>query len=272
MSGSAYFIGRKELLTWVNALCGTELTRVEQTCSGAVACQVLDAVYPGRISMSKVNWTASREHDIMRNYKLLQQSFTALKIDKQIPVDRLIRGRYQDNLEFLQWLKAFYDTQRTLPMVYDARSQRAKGKGGDQYMYNNKVGERHTSTPSMKKKARLDEQTPRRQTSQLYRHGETKSSEYTIVLEKMEHMKITSKGLLEEKEGLMMQIHELNEAIKRTKKERDFYMKKLEMIGELVHEGELSKTTSAQTNFLGLSILDVIYATEEDEQEQELLF
>ena len=44
------------------------------------------------------------------------------------------------------------------------------------------------------------------------------------------------------------------------------------MIGDLVHEIELSKTTSAQTNFLGLSVLDVIYATEEDEQEQELLF
>ncbi|CAI5738293.1 unnamed protein product [Peronospora destructor] len=223
--------------------------------------------------MSKVDWTASQEHEFMHNYKLLQQSFTALKIDKQIAVDRLIRGKYQDNLEFLQWLKAFYDAQRTLPMVYDARSQRTKGKGGAQYMYNTKVGERHVSTPSMKKRARLDNKTPRRQkTSQLYPHGNTKNSDYTMVLEKMEHMKVTSKGLLEEKAALMMQIRELSAAVGRAKKERDFYLKKLEMIGELVHEAELSKTTSAQTNFLGLSVLDVVYATEEDEQEQELPF
>ena len=216
MSSSAYFVGRKELLTWVNALCGTELTRVEQTCSGAVACQVLDAVYPGRIAMSKVDWTASQEHEFMHNYKLLQQSFMALKIEKQIPVDRLIRGKYQDNLEFLQWLKAFYDTQRkALPMAYDARTQRAKGKGGAQYMYNNKMGERHTSSPSMKKRARLDNKTPRRQTSPLRpKDGDTKTPEYTIVLEKMEHMKVTSKGLLEEKEALVMQIHELSEAVR----------------------------------------------------------
>lgn len=39
-----------------------------------------------------------------------------LKINLQvIPVDRLIKGRFQDNFEFLQWFKKFFDAN------YDGR-------------------------------------------------------------------------------------------------------------------------------------------------------
>ncbi|KAE8900055.1 hypothetical protein PF005_g14218 [Phytophthora fragariae] len=40
-------------------------------------------------------------------------------------------------------------------------------------------------------------------------------------------------------------------------------------IEELVHNVELAKTNNAQTNMLGMSILEVLYATVEDEQEFE---
>ena len=29
--------------------------------------------------------------------------------DRVIPIDRLIKGRFQDNFEFLQWFKKFFD-------------------------------------------------------------------------------------------------------------------------------------------------------------------
>jgi len=35
-----------------------------------------------------------------------------------IPVDRLILGKYQDNLEFMQWMKRYYDLNA--PGEYDA--------------------------------------------------------------------------------------------------------------------------------------------------------
>ncbi|KAF4319123.1 hypothetical protein JM18_006177 [Phytophthora kernoviae] len=132
MRGNAYFVGRKELLEWLNTVCGTELTSVEQTCSGAVACQVLDALYPGKVPMNKVGWTVVHDYEFVQNYKLLQKCFFVLKIDKQIPVDRLVRGKYQDNLEFMQWLKAFYDRHEQHG-PYDPIARREKGKGGAQY-------------------------------------------------------------------------------------------------------------------------------------------
>ncbi len=45
-----------------------------------------------------------------------------------IDVEKLVRGKYQDNLEFMQWLKSFYD-KNFAGGVYDAGARRAQGKG-----------------------------------------------------------------------------------------------------------------------------------------------
>lgn len=127
-----YFVGRKEILDWLNALCGLSLSKVEQTCTGAVACQILDAIYPGKVPMSKVDWSANKDYEYIQNYKVLQKCFSTLKIDKHIEVDRLIRGKYQDNLEFMQWYKKFYELNAS-GAPYDPIAQREKGKGGAQY-------------------------------------------------------------------------------------------------------------------------------------------
>ncbi|KAG3141307.1 hypothetical protein PI126_g15557 [Phytophthora idaei] len=223
--------------------------------SGAVACQVLDLLYPGIIPMNRVNWTTTQPHECMYNYKLLQKSLLALHIDKKIAVDKLIRGKYQDNLEFLQWLKAFYDRHEPLLQPYDACARRSKGKGGARY--NQKLG----GAP-VKKRARVA--TTGRRCS-----ADAAEAEFAAVLKKMQDMKIKSNGLMEEKNALKAETCALllprGDQAERVKGERDFYVNKLEAIAELVHDAELSKATNAQTNLLGLSILDVLFATEEDE-------
>ena len=60
--------------------------------------------------MAKVKFKANQEYEYVQNFKVLQATFTANKVDKNIPVDRLIKCRFQDNLEFLQWVKKFWDT------------------------------------------------------------------------------------------------------------------------------------------------------------------
>jgi RP/EB family microtubule-associated protein len=127
-----YFVGRKEILDWINGLCGISLSKVEQTCTGAVACQILDAMYPGKVQMSKVDWAANKDYEYIQNYKVLQKAFMQLKIDKHVEVDRLVRGKYQDNLEFMQWFKAFYERNAS-GQPYDPVAQREKGKGGAQF-------------------------------------------------------------------------------------------------------------------------------------------
>jgi microtubule-associated protein, RP/EB family len=60
-------------------------------------------------------------------------------------VDKLIRAKYQDNLEFCQWMKAFYE-QSGSPMRenYDASAVRERGKDGKQY--NTKMGRASAAT------------------------------------------------------------------------------------------------------------------------------
>ena len=45
MMHDAFFVGRNELIAWVNALLALRLTKVEQCASGAVYCQIMDAAH-----------------------------------------------------------------------------------------------------------------------------------------------------------------------------------------------------------------------------------
>lgn len=108
MMDSAFFVGRKELIDWINDTLEVNLQKVEQTASGAIACQLFDIMHPGQVSMSKVNWGANKDFEFVANYKVLQTAFTKLRVDRHIDVDRLIKGKYQDNLEFMQWFKRFF--------------------------------------------------------------------------------------------------------------------------------------------------------------------
>ena len=62
MMDSAYFVGRGELLSFFNELLDLQLTKIEQTASGAVACQLTEYIFPGSIPMSRVNWEAKYVH------------------------------------------------------------------------------------------------------------------------------------------------------------------------------------------------------------------
>lgn len=48
------------------------LSKVEQVATGAVYCQIIDAIYPGTVQMSKVKWNAKHEYEFIENYKVLQ--------------------------------------------------------------------------------------------------------------------------------------------------------------------------------------------------------
>jgi RP/EB family microtubule-associated protein len=120
MMEGAFFVSRSELLQWVNALLQINLTKVEQCASGAVYCQIVDSCTPGSVKMSKVNWMAKIDHEFIPNFKVLQEAFDRNKLEKHIDVDKLIRAKYQDNLEFLQWMKAYWEREGSGRHDYDA--------------------------------------------------------------------------------------------------------------------------------------------------------
>lgn len=128
-----YFVGRNELLQWINSTLGLNLQKIEQTSNGAVACQLLDVLRPGQVQLSKVDFNAKSEYEMIGNYKVLQATFSKLGVDKHIEVAKLMKGKPLDNMEFMQWLKAYFDGQTggQAPEGYDAKTRRASSRTGD---------------------------------------------------------------------------------------------------------------------------------------------
>lgn len=127
-SNNAIEMSRGELLNWVNTLLRLNYVKIEQMGTGAAYCQLLDMVYPGKVSLSKVNWKAKFEYEYLNNFKVLQQSFMKLNIMKHIDVEKLVKCKYQDNLEFLQWFKKIFDSTNAQTKEYDAAHRRGDSK------------------------------------------------------------------------------------------------------------------------------------------------
>ena len=75
--------------------------------------------------MKRVKFTTKLEHEYIQNCKILQASFNKVGVDKVsiknkklnlllpllqvVPIEKLVKGRFQDNFEFVQWFKKFFD-------------------------------------------------------------------------------------------------------------------------------------------------------------------
>lgn len=113
----------------------------------------MDMLFQGSVPMKRVKFRTNLEHEYIQNFKILQAAFKKMNVDKVswfsdiwkcerwcwcwwvwmsnvawmrlkhktwismqiVPVDRLIKGRFQDNFEYLQWFKKFFDAN------YDGR-------------------------------------------------------------------------------------------------------------------------------------------------------
>lgn len=133
MDVRAYMVPKNELLEWCSQVLDLEVTRLEHCTSGAIYCQLLDAYYGNNaINLSKVNFLAKIDYEIVSNYKQLQLGLNKAGIEKYIDVERLAKGSQSDNLEFLQWL--YHECRRkgrNPNYYYNARERRALCKGGD---------------------------------------------------------------------------------------------------------------------------------------------
>jgi len=117
---------RQELVQWLNNLLQLNITKVEQCGTGAALCQIFDSIYLD-VPMARVKFNVNTEYAYLQNFKILQNCFTRHQIDRPVNVEQLIKCKMQDNLEFLQWSKRYWD-QYFPGGDYDAVARR-RGSG-----------------------------------------------------------------------------------------------------------------------------------------------
>ena len=86
----------------------------------------------GSVAIKRVKFDTKLEHEYIQNFKLLQASFTKLNVDKAVQVDRLVKGRFQDNFEFAQWFNKFFmaNYDGSPYNAFDVRNCVPLGSGG----------------------------------------------------------------------------------------------------------------------------------------------
>ncbi|KAH9712109.1 Microtubule-associated protein RP/EB family member 1C [Citrus sinensis] len=212
MMDSAYFVGRSEILAWINSTLHLNLSKVEEACTGAVHCQLMDATHPGMVPMHKVNFDAKSEYEMIQNYKVLQDVFNKLKITKHIEVNKLIKGRPLDNLEFMQWMKRYCDSVNGgLVHSYNPLERRESCKGGKE------ASKKSASSQSTNKGVTA---APKAQSSHNARRHDVTSVNPTTQASKTSKPSAVVPAYDE-------QITELKLSVDSLEKERDFYFAKL---------------------------------------------
>ncbi|KAH8285324.1 hypothetical protein KR054_007728 [Drosophila jambulina] len=123
-------LSRHDMLAWVNDCLQSQFSKIEELCTGAAYCQFMDMLFPNSVPVKRVKFRTNLEHEYIQNFKILQAGFKKMSVDKIIPVDKLIKGRFQDNFEFLQWFKKFFDANYD-GREYDPVAQRGGVKLGN---------------------------------------------------------------------------------------------------------------------------------------------
>ncbi|KDP31994.1 hypothetical protein JCGZ_12455 [Jatropha curcas] len=243
MMDPAYFVGRSEILSWINSNLRLNLSKVEEACSGAVHCQLMDAVHPGIVPMHKVNFDAKSEYEMIQNYKVLQDVFNKLKITKHIEVNKLIKGRPLDNLEFMQWMKHYCDSVNGGVVNYNPLERREACKGGKESS--------RKCLPSQSS-AKSSTAAPKAQSSHSGRRNDVSSVNTNQSVKNSKPPPPSSVPQYDE------QITELKLSVDSLEKERDFYFAKLRDIEILCQSPEIENLPVVA------AIKSILYATDDN--------
>jgi len=231
-------LSRHDMLAWVNDCLQTKYSKIEEMCSGSAYCQFMDMLFPGSIQLKKVKFVTKLEHEYIQNFKVLQASFKKMNVDKIVPVDKLIKGRFQDNFEFIQWFKKFFDANYQ-GGEYDAMASRGNvDVGAPAPMKQVTNGASRMPARSQAPRARPSPQV-------MANRGPSRPGGVSSV---------ASNAQIEE---LSNQLMESKLTIEGLEKERDFYFSKLRDIEVLAQEHENDGGEFVQR------ALQVLYATED---------
>jgi len=256
-------LSRHDMLLWVNDCLNAQFNKIEELCTGAAYCQYMDMLFPGSVPMKRVKFRTNLEHEYIQNFKILQGAFKKMNVDKIIPIDKLTKGRFQDNFEFLQWFKKFFDAnydgreydaiaaRENLPMGLGAGSGAPKSAGAPV-----KRSVIASSTTALKTKP-LSKASSRTVTPPTARVPPTAALKAGAHKGSHENNSHNNQAINSQIDDLSNQVSELKINLEGLEKERDFYFSKLRDIEILCQEDDEQPSPLVQ------KILDILYATED---------
>ncbi|KAH8394858.1 hypothetical protein KR222_008168 [Zaprionus bogoriensis] len=270
-------LSRHDMLAWVNDCLQSQFSKIEELCTGAAYCQFMDILFPNSVPVKRVKFRTNLEHEYIQNFKILQAGFKKMSVDKIIPVDKLIKGRFQDNFEFLQWFKKFFDANYD-GRDYDPLAQRGGiklGNGGGGSHVGSGGGSSNNDLHLMHRRPQQSMQhqqqhhinvillfifaiqavskVPPRTTNAT--PPNRLGSGTTGAVKKNDAAGAASNQQIEE---LSNQVMDMRLNLEGLEKERDFYFSKLRDIEILCQEAD-----DADPAQLIQKILDILYATED---------
>merc|ERR1712080_218220 len=228
-------LSRHDMLAWVNGSLQSQIGKIEEMGTGAAYCQLMDILFPGTIPLKRVKYNSKQETDAINNFKILQGAFKKLNVDQSVEVDKLVKAKFQDNFEFLQWFKKFFDANYSGDHDYHpvkARGGLTLGTGAPRT-----IGV--SSRPGMKTTP-----APPRNSAPAPRTGTHRQSNGGAVQP-------------QKKESFSAEIVEMKLCLENLERERDFYFGKLRDIEVIINSSVGHKAELSQ------KVLDILYATED---------
>lgn len=262
---------RSELLEWINTYFDVNYTKIEQCGNGEVYCLIFNALFPNTINISKLNKNPKNDYNILNNYKLLQNGFNKCKISRDVNVERLMKCRLQDNLEFLQWFGKLWcehnpkfvfnsstdsrPNSRRTSSIHDKRRITSSSSSNNNTNTNTKTNTTNTSTTTV---------TPHSSIAKTKQPLKSSNQRSTSRNSTNNNQEILFAQLEEENRQLEESVKKASEYADNIQVERNFYFEKLRAIEDLCslvqQQQEEDSNSILLDDFLN-DIVDILYST-----------
>ncbi|KAF7682546.1 Protein BIM1 [Astathelohania contejeani] len=113
---------KSQLLNWINDLLHTNIKSIAELGKGVEYNEIFSIIHSD-YPISQINRNPKTELDYFHNLKLLQSFMFRKDIRTSFPIEKMVKCRMQDNLEFTQWLYKYYkNNKRDADNLYKDRN------------------------------------------------------------------------------------------------------------------------------------------------------
>ncbi|GAB1599771.1 uncharacterized protein LOC128247397 [Argonauta hians] len=101
-------VSKEDLIIWFRRAISPKLTSIGELGTGIDFCVGMGILFPGSITFEDIAFSPITDTDKRQNFKCLQAAFKNFAVDKDIPIENLIKGTFKGNFFFGKWFKAFF--------------------------------------------------------------------------------------------------------------------------------------------------------------------